>query len=317
MLKNRRQVFLTTRRCINSMSKPMRIGVIGLGIMGGAFARNIIRSGFTVYGHDIDSTNIEKFVEYGGIAAQSASDTASHCDVMITALPSVDSFHSVMTGKNSINEACKKGLIVIECSTLSIDDKTIAHDKLAQNEITLLDCPVSGTGAQAANKDLSIYVSGDETAAKTCQSVLNSMARKTFYVGEFGNGSKMKFVANVLVHIHNVASAEAMVLSMKAGLDPATTFNVIKDGAGNSRIFELRAPMMVNNDYSNATMKMDVWQKDIQVISDFANELDCPIPLFDAGTKLYQKAMDDGMDKLDTASVCRVLESMANVSRSG
>lgn len=305
----------TNQRCISSMSESMRVGLVGLGIMGGAFARNILKQGFSVYGHDIDAGNLEKFTQLGGIASTSACDAASQCDVIITSLPSVNAFHEVMTGKNGISSSNKRGLIVVECSTLSIEDKTLAHDKLRDAGIILLDCPVSGTGAQAATKDLSIYVSGNESASNRCQAVLNGMARKTFYVGEFGNGSKMKFVANVLVHIHNVASAEAMVLAMKAGLDPATTFDVIKAGAGNSRIFELRAPMMVNDDYSNATMKMDVWQKDIQVIRDFANELNCPVPLFTAGTKIYQEAMEQGMQKLDTASVCRVLERMADVQR--
>jgi len=292
------------------------VGVVGLGIMGGAFAQNILKAGFTVYGYDTNDEALKKFTQNGGIAADSPSDIAHQCNVVVTALPTVDSFHAVMSGKNGISNSKKNGLIVVECSTLSIEDKLRAHDHLADSGIVLLDCPVSGTGAQAAKKDLSIYVSGDEQASQKCQAVLDGMTRKTFYVGEFGNGSKMKFVANVLVHIHNIASAEAMVLAMKAGLDPASTYDVIKDGAGNSRIFELRAPMMVNDDYSAATMKMDVWQKDIQVISDFARQLDCPTPLFSAGNKIYKDAMDQGMEKLDTAAVCRVLERMAMIQRS-
>jgi len=129
--------------------------------------------------------------------------------------------------------------VVVECSTLSLEDKQSAYDALYQVGTVLLDCPISGTGAQAQTKDLSIYVSGDELASKQCQTIFDAMANHTFYVGEFGNGSKMKFVANVLVHIHNVASAEAMVLGLKAGLDPESVFNVVKAGAGNSRIFEL------------------------------------------------------------------------------
>jgi len=297
------------------MSDTFKVGVIGLGIMGSAFARNILDAGFEVIGHDIVDANIQALVEIGGSAGHSAQDVAIRSDVIITSLPSVASFHSVMNGSDSIGSAKKSGLIVIECSTLSIEDKQSAYGALIEHGTVLLDCPISGTGAQAQTKDLSIYVSGDETASQKCQPVLDGMVKHTFYVGEFGNGSKMKFVANILVHIHNVASAEAMVLGLKAGLDPKSIFNVIKAGAGNSRIFELRGPMMVDDDYRNATMKMDVWQKDIQVIGDFAKTLQCPTPLFDAGTKIYDKAMEQGMDKLDTASVCRVLEQMADVRR--
>jgi len=295
--------------------EKLRVGVIGLGIMGGSFARNILEAGFEVSGHDIVDDHVEQLVKNGGQGCSSAHEVAKNSDVIITSLPTVSAFHEVMSGVNGLSTAGKKGLIVIECSTLSIDDKQSAHNALADAECILLDCPISGTGAQAATKDLSVYVSGDETASKQCQSILEGMVNHIFYVGDFGNGSKMKFVANVLVHIHNVASAEAMVLGMKAGLDADSIFNVIKAGAGNSRIFELRAPMMVDDNYDNATMKMDVWQKDVQVIGDFAKDLQCPTPLFTAGTQIYKLAMEQGMDKLDTASVCRVLENMANITR--
>jgi len=297
------------------MPNQYTVGIVGLGIMGGAFARNIINAGFSVVGHDVVDANVKSLVELGGVAAQSSLEVAQQADVIITSLPSVDSFHSVMSGKDGISSANKPGLVVIECSTLSLEDKQSAHQTLSEVGTVLLDCPISGTGAQAQTKDLSIYVSGDESASKQCQSIFDAMANHTFYVGEFGNGSKMKFVANVLVHIHNVATAEAMVLGLKAGLDPQSIFDVVKAGAGNSRIFELRAPMMVENDYSNATMKMDVWQKDIQVIGEFADNLNCPMPLFTTGTQIYKKAIDQGMDKLDTASVCKVLELMADVKR--
>jgi len=294
------------------MSDQLTAGVVGLGIMGGAFARNILKAGFTVIGHDVVDESLAAFEQSGGTSATSACEVATQADVVITSLPTVDSFYQVMTG---IGESCNEDLIVIECSTLSLEDKLSAHNTLKKSGITMLDCPISGTGAQAITRDLSVYVSGDETASKRCQVVLDAMANHSFYVGEFGNGSKMKFVANVLVAIHNVASAEAMTLGMKAGLTPESIFNVIKAGAGNSRIFELRAPMMVDNDYSNATMKMDVWQKDLQVIGEFAKELECDVPLFSESTKVYNNGMNMGFDKLDTASVCRVLEKMAGINR--
>ena len=242
-------------------------------------------------------------------------DVANQSDVVITSLPSIESFHQVMTGKEGLKEAKKDGLIIIECSTLPIEEKQAAHDALEEVGSILMDCPISGTGAQAINKDLSVYVSGEKIALDKCETILNGFANSIFYVGEFGNGSKMKFVANHLVHIHNVASGEAMVLGMKAGLDPKTIFNVIKAGAGNSRIFELRGPMMVEDNYDQATMKMDIWQKDMKTIGEFAAQLKCPTPLFTAGTDIYRSGLAKGMDKLDTASVCRVLEQMAGLER--
>ncbi len=283
--------------------------------MGGSFARNILDAGFSVVGYDVVEANISSLVDLGGSAAKSPGDVASQSDVVITSLPSVTSFHEVMSGKDGISASAKKDLIVVECSTLSVSDKQAAHDELQKVATVLLDCPISGTGAQAATRDLSVYVSGDKLASQKCQSVLDAIANHTFYVGDFGNGSKMKFVANVLVSIHNVATAEALTLGMKAGLEPESIFNVIKAGAGNSRIFELRAPMMVDNDYSNATMKMDVWQKDLNVIGEFAKDLQCQLPLFSASTDVYDAGMDMGHEKLDTASVCKVLEQMAGIER--
>jgi len=293
----------------------LNVGIIGLGIMGGAFAKNLIDAGLKVSGFDIVEANIEALVQLGGSSAKSPKAAIEDAQVVITSLPSEAAFEQVVNGANSLMSANKDGLIVIETSTLPIEVKTGARDNLARGGTILLDCPISGTGAQAVDRDLAVYGSGDKDAFDACQAVFDGIARASYYVGEFGNGSRMKYVANLLVHIHNVATAEALVLGMKAGLDPQLIYDVIKDGAGNSRIFELRGPMMVANDYDRATMKMDVWQKDIGVIAEFASRLDCPTPLFSTSTDFYRSAMSQGMGKMDTAAVCRILEQFADHKR--
>jgi len=205
--------------------------------------------------------------------------------------------------------------VVVETSTLPIEVKTAARDVLAKRGVTLLDCPLSGTGAQARAKDLLIYVSGERAAYTKIAPVLPGFTSAAYYVGPFGDGSRMKFVANLLVAIHNVAAAEAMVLGMKAGLDPAMILKVVAGGAGGSRMFQVRGPMMVKGDYSEATMKNEVWQKDMTIIGDFARELDCPTPLFAASAPIYNAAMAMGLGKEDTGAVCKVLEEMAGRPR--
>jgi putative dehydrogenase len=200
-------------------------------------------------------------------------------------------------------------------STFTISDKENAEKILRKAGHTMLDCPVSGTGAQAATRDLVFYASGDAKAIRKLQPMFAAFGRKVYDVGPFGNGSKMKYVANLLVAIHNVASAEAMVLGMKAGLDPQMIFDLIQSGAGNSRVFELRAPMMVKNNYKAATMKIDVWDKDMSVIGGYAKKIKVPTPLFDATKPIYAKAEKAGLGKQDTAAVCAVLEKMAKVQR--
>ena len=156
----------------------------------------------------------------------------------------------------------------------------------------MLDCPVSGTGSQAKVKDIVVYASGDSKAIRKLRPLFAGFSRAAHDLGAFGNGSRMKYVANLLVAINNVASAEAMVLGMKAGLDPQTIFDMVTTGAGNSRVFELRAPMMVKGRYDDATMKVAVWQKDMAVIGEFAKRSACPTPLF-AATRADLRRRDD------------------------
>jgi 3-hydroxyisobutyrate dehydrogenase-like beta-hydroxyacid dehydrogenase len=179
----------------------------------------------------------------------------------------------------------------------------------------MLDCPVSGTGAQARTKDLVVYASGDSAAIRKLRPLFAGFSRAAHDLGAFGNGSRMKYVANLLVAIHNVASAEAMVLGLKAGLDPQTVFDMVTTGAGNSRVFELRAPMMVKDRYDDATMKISIWQKDMAVVGEFARQLGCPTPLFDASIPVYKKALKSGYAEQDTAAVCAVLENAAGLRR--
>jgi putative dehydrogenase len=200
-------------------------------------------------------------------------------------------------------------------STFTLEDKAKAEATLRKAGHVMLDCPVSGTGAQAKTKDLVVYASGGAAEIKKLRPMFAGFTRAVHDVGAFGNGSRMKYVANHLVAIHNVASAEAMVLGMKAGLPPQLIFDLIKTGAGNSRIFELRAPMMVKDDYDHVTMKISVWQKDMDVIGGYARKIRVPTPMFDASEAIYNKALKSGHGAQDTAAVCAVLEKMAGVKR--
>ncbi|MGB9210507.1 MAG: NAD(P)-dependent oxidoreductase, partial [Pseudolabrys sp.] len=208
-----------------------------------------------------------------------------------------------------------KGNVVAEMSTFTISDKEKAERVLRKAGHIMIDCPVSGTGSQAKNRDLVFYASGDAKATARLRPVLMGFGRNVFNVGQFGNGSRMKYVANLLVAINNVASAEAMVLGMKAGLDPRMIVDLVTAGAGNSRVFELRAPMMAKGRYDDVTMKISVWDKDMQVIGDYARKIRVPTPIFNATKGIYVKAMKSGLGSRDTAAVCAVLEKMAKVKR--
>jgi 3-hydroxyisobutyrate dehydrogenase-like beta-hydroxyacid dehydrogenase len=286
--------------------------VVGLGIMGSAMAHNMLKAGFRVIGYDIVPASRAAFAKEGGIVARSPADVARRAPVVITSLPTTAAVDAVAA---EIAAAKPKGLVLVETSTMPLETKERAQKVLAKAGVTMMDCPLSGTGAQARVKDLLVYASGPKSGFDKCAAIFPGFSKGHYYLGAFGNGSKMKYIANHLVAIHNVAAGEAMTLASKAGLDLQQVLDVVAGGAGGSRMFQVRGPMMVANDYSDATMKVEVWQKDMHIIGEFATQLDCPVPLFATSAPIYTAAMASGYAKDDTAVVCAVLENMAGVKR--
>ncbi len=287
-------------------------GIIGLGIMGGAMARNLVAGGWTVLGFDTSAERLAELAREGVTPCTTVAEIAHGAEIILTSLPSPKA--CALTA-DAIAASGAPRRVVIEASTLALADKMYFHDTLKAAGHEPLDCPISGTGAQAAAKDLVIYASGDHDAVESTREFYAAFTRAVHNVGAYSNGTKMKYVANLLVAIHNVASAEAMVLGMKAGLDPQQISDLIAGGAGNSRIWELRAPMMARNEYLPATMKIDIWQKDMDVIGSFATKLGVPTPTFSATIPIYAAAQAQGHGAEDTAAVCAVLESMTALHR--
>jgi putative dehydrogenase len=294
------------------LSTKPSVGMIGLGIMGSAMAASLMRAGYRVVGYDVLASRRRDHRRNGGQVVPGCRAVGRRAEIVVSSLPSPQ---ALLQTAASLAGAPRPPRIVIETSTLPVAVKQEARRTLAARGTTLLDCPLSGTGAQARAKDLVVYASGDRGIYRRVVPILNAFARAHYYVGPFGAGSKMKFVANLLVAVHNVAAAEALVLAMKGGLDPAMVVKVIGDGAGSSRMFQVRGPMMVSGDYSDAMMKLDVWQKDMMIIADFAREVGCPTPMFAASAPIYTAAVARGRRSEDTAAVCAVLEEMANHRR--
>jgi L-threonate 2-dehydrogenase len=288
------------------------VGVVGLGIMGGAMARNLAADGWRVIGFDIDAARRSELAGDGIEIADNVEALARVVPVVVTSLPSAAALFATA---NDLAAAVVERKIIVETSTLALDDKIAAEAMFRNAGHVCLDCPLSGTGAQAKTKDLVVYASGESAVIAELQPLFAGFAKEVHDLGAFGNGSRMKFVANLLVAIHNVATAEAMVLGMKAGLDPQQVVKLVRPGAGNSRVFELRAPMMAQNAYEPATMKVSIWQKDMAIIGRFAAELGCPTPLLSATEPIYASAMAMGHEAHDTAAVCAVLEAMAGLDR--
>jgi 3-hydroxyisobutyrate dehydrogenase-like beta-hydroxyacid dehydrogenase len=292
-----------------------RVGVIGLGIMGGAMARNLLADGIEVAGYDPAADVAAAFRDAGGSLLASPCEVGRAADLILVSVASSGALHEVVGGADGLDGASQPGLVVIEASTLPLVDKEAARAALAKKGAVMIDCPISGTGAQAAARDLVFLASGDADSVAAARPLLERLGRTVKEVGPFGAGSKVKYVANLLVSIYNVATAEAMVLAVRAGLDPAMVFDVLYDSAATSRIFQLRAPFMVDRVYEPATAKVSMFVKDLDIIGSFANSLSCPTPLLAAIKPIYAAAMAQGMADLDGAAVHAVLEQMAGIKR--
>ncbi len=291
------------------------VGVIGLGIMGGAMAEALLTAGHAVVGYDVAPSANARLRKAGGKVLGSATAVAAMVDIVITSLPSSVALHDA-AGKIA---AAKRGrrsarLIVIEMSTLPVEDKERAARAVRKTGGVMLDCPISGTAARLKERSWSIYVSGPPTACKQVDPILSVFADLRPYVGPFGHGTKMKFIANHLVAIYNVAYGETMTFARKMGLDTKRVYDLMANspvlGTG---VFKLRGAQMVKRRYTPATMKIDIWQKDMQVIGDMAKAVNCPVPLFTACVPVYTTAMAMGLGKEDTASACEVIGAMAGI----
>src|SRR6202011_2721054 len=205
------------------------VGVVGLGIMGGAIAKNLVASGWRVVGYDIDAARTAEAKAAGVETAANAGALATAAETIITSLPTPAALDATV---QAIAAAKVPRRVVVEASTFSLDDKARARAALRAAGHVLLDCPLSGAGAEARRKVLVINASGETASIAADGPLFADFSRQAYDLGAFGNGSKMKFVANLLVAIHNVASAEAFVLGMKAGLDPRQIYDLIKTGAG-------------------------------------------------------------------------------------
>jgi 3-hydroxyisobutyrate dehydrogenase/glyoxylate/succinic semialdehyde reductase len=285
------------------MSKT--VGIVGLGIMGSAIARNLIERGWKVIGYDIDAARRAELALANVTIAEGVAGVARDASIIMTSLPSPAAVEDVA---RAIANSGQTQRIVVELSTLTIADKLRFETILKQAGHIALDCPLSGTGAQAKHRDLVVYASGDSDAIAKCAGLFSDFAKQSADLGAFGNGSRMKFVANHLVAIHNVATAEAMVLAERAGLDPKKVVEMVGPGAGGSRMFQMRAPMMVEGVYEPATMKVSTWKKDMAIIAEFADDVGCATPLFTLTQPVYAEAMAMGLGDQDTAAVFEVLK---------
>lgn len=290
------------------------IGVVGLGVMGSAMSGHLLEAGFTVWGYDIDPARVEAFVERGGSQAASTVEVAKEASLVLLSLPSVDALEEATS---QLVEGAHPGLLVLEMGTLPLVAKEEARERLGAVDVELMDVPLSGTGLQAADATLVVFASGSEEGYRRSVPVFEAIGRSSYHLGEFGTGSVMKYIANLLVAVHNLATAEAHALGIAAGLDPSLVQRVMSDGVGASKILDIRGPMMVADQYEPPSARLEIILKDAGIISDYARSVGAPTPLLDAAIPVYEDSKAAGLGELDAAALCRRLEQLGGLSRTG
>jgi L-threonate 2-dehydrogenase len=296
---------------MNASRSLRSVGFIGLGIMGSAMARHVIAAGFEAHGVDPDASRGEDFSAMGGALHPDAVGVWAASHVVISCLPSAQALHNVVA---ELCASARPGPVLAEASTLALPDKFSAHARMQAAGLSMMDCPLSGSGAQAQVRDVLVYASGTDEQYAQCLPAFQAFSRAPHLVGAFGQGSRLKYIANLLVAIHTAAAGEAFALARRCGLDPQQVADVVGDGAGGSRALAARAPMLVGNSYLPVrTMRMDLWAKDMQVIGRFARDAGAFTPLFDRSAALFADALQQGLGAEDTAAVARLFEGPTGV----
>jgi putative dehydrogenase len=289
----------------NGAEPAFDVGVIGLGIMGGAIARNLVRAGLHVLGYDLDASRVAAFIAAGGIACASTEELAATVPLILSVLPSPAALDSAVSAISVGVKRLGSGRrpAVAEMSTLAEADKRAAADRLREVGVDMIDSPVSGTGIQAERGDLVIYASGDDATIDRFETAFAAMARRVVRVGPFGVGMRTKLVANLLVAVHIVAAAEALNLARAAGLDLPDTLAALIDGAGTSRMLEVRGPMMVDPSSEPPSMTLRLFAKDEQLIREYAASLGVELTVFEDASRMLRRASAEGRAEQDTSAV--------------
>ena len=290
----------------------LRVGYIGLGLMGKSIARNILKAGFPVVVHNRSRAAVDELVSEGAVAANSPKEVAEQVDIIFTNLPDSPDVEKVVLGENGIIEGARAGLIVIDNSTIKPASARKIAEKLKEKGIFSLDAPVSGGDIGARNATLTIMVGGEAEALEKAMPVLQAMGKTITLVGDAGAGQVAKAANQIMVAAQMVAMGELLVFSKKAGVDPRKVVDAIKAGAAQCWALDIKPPRLFDGN-RNPGFKSYMQLKDMNIVLETAKEYDVPISGTIENTKLYQQMIDMGLGELDNSAIVGVIEKLAGV----
>lgn len=290
----------------------LKVGYIGLGLMGKSIARNILKAGFPLVVHNRSRAAVDELVGEGAVAASSPKEVASQVDIVFTNLPDTPDVEKVVLGENGIIEGAHDGLVYIDNSTIKPASARMIAEELSKKNVFALDAPVSGGDIGARNATLTIMVGGDTSALEKAMPVLTAMGKTVTHVGDAGAGQVAKAANQIMVAAQMVAMGELLVFSKKAGVDPRKVVEAIKGGAAQCWTLDVKPPRLFDGN-RNPGFKAHMQLKDLKIILDTAKEYGIPISSTIENTTLFQQMVDSGMGELDNSAVVGVIEKQAGI----
>jgi 2-hydroxy-3-oxopropionate reductase len=290
----------------------LKVGYIGLGLMGKSIARNILKAGFPLVVHNRSRGAVDELVTEGATAAFSGREVAAQVDVVFTNLPDTPDVEKVVLGENGIIEGAHPGLVFVDNSTIKPASARMLAKKLVAKNVFALDAPVSGGDIGARNGTLTIMVGGETFALEKVMLVFQAMGKTVTHVGDSGAGQVAKAANQIMVAAQMVAMGELLVFSKKAGVDPKKVVEAIKGGAAQCWTLDVKPPRLFDGN-RNPGFKAHMQLKDLKIILETAREYDIPVSGTEENTRLFQEMIDSEMGELDNSAVVGVIENRAGV----
>lgn len=291
------------------VSRFPTVGIVGVGQLGHPVAENLLQAGHAVLAYQ--RTREGTPVEGGGQWADTPAQLAQQVDALFLCLPSEEAAEAVLEGETGVLAGLRSGQIVIELGTYRKSFKLALARKIQAKGAQVLEAEVSGSPVMVRQHKAALYLGGASDLVETCRPLLEAISPNLFHIGPFGSAVAMKLIANYLLAIHNLAAAEAMNMAVRAGFDPQRAVEVLREGAGGSMMFSVRAPMMAKRQFSPAPGPFRTLEKYLELGREMADELGCATPLFSAAEPYYQQALDGAMRDEDIAAVIKLLEAQS------
>lgn len=290
----------------------MKVGFIGLGIMGKPMSKNLLKAGYTLVVRDSSPANEAELVELGATAAKSAKEVAQQCEVIITMLPNSPQVKEVALGENGIIDGAKAGTVLIDMSSIAPLASREIHQALAEKGINMLDAPVSGGEPKAIDGTLSVMVGGDKALFDAHYDLLKSMAGSVVHTGDIGAGNVTKLANQVIVALNIAAMSEALTLATKAGVNPELVYQAIRGGLAGSTVLDAKAPMVMDRNFKPG-FRIDLHIKDLSNALDTSHGVGAQLPLTAAVMEMMQALKADGMGTADHSALACYYEKLAKV----